>query len=73
MLTAPECLLKANNFEIAAKMAPPGQRLVYFEQAMHWRRLAHEIQVERLGPFAGEDEPGGEPRSPNRLAPGLSN
>lgn len=72
MLSASECLLKANNFEIAAKMAPPGDRLVYFEQAMHWRRLAHEIQVERLGPFAGQDHPTLEPRDPNRLAPGLS-
>lgn len=72
MLSASECLLKANNFEIAAKMAPPGERMVYFEQAVHWRRLAHEIQVERLGPFAGEDEPVGAPRDPNRMAPGLS-
>lgn len=73
MLSSSECLLKANNFEIAARMAPPGDRMVYLEQAAHWRRLAHEIQVERLGPFAGQDDPGDEPRDPNRLAPGLSN
>ncbi len=73
MLSASECLLKANNFEIAAKMAPPGERMVYFEQAVHWRRLAHEIQVERLGPFAGEDTPDVPPRDPTRLAPDLSN
>lgn len=47
--------------------------MVYLEQASHWRRLAHEIQVERLGPFAGQDDPGEDTREPNRLAPGLSN
>ncbi len=73
MLSASECLLKANNFEIAARMAPPGDRMVFLEQASHWRRLAHEIQVERLGPFAGQDAPGEDTVDPTRLAPGVSN
>lgn len=50
MITSSECLLKANNYEMAAKMAPPGDRMMYLQQASHWRQLAHELQMERFGP-----------------------
>jgi hypothetical protein len=50
MITASECLLKASNLEIAARMSPPGERMGYLEQASHWRQLAHELQMERFGP-----------------------
>lgn len=54
MHTPSECLLKAENYEIAAKMAPDSERMLYVEQAIHWRRLAHELHMERFGPFTGE-------------------
>ena len=51
MLSPSECLLKASNYEMAARMAAPDDRMVYLTQASHWRQLAHELQMERFGPF----------------------
>jgi len=50
MYTPSEALLKANNYELAARMAAPADRMAYLEQAAHWRQLAHELQMERFGP-----------------------
>lgn len=50
-MTASECLLKASNYEMAARMAPPEARMEYLTLASHWRQLAHELQMERFGPF----------------------
>jgi hypothetical protein len=50
MYTPSEALLKANNFEMAAQMADPAHRMIFIEQAAHWRQLAHELQMERFGP-----------------------
>jgi hypothetical protein len=60
MLTPSECLLKANNYEMAAKMAPPEDRMMYLQQASHWRQLAHELQMERFGPFGSANTLPGE-------------
>jgi hypothetical protein len=54
---------------MAAKMGPEADRMVFLEQAVHWRRLAHEMQMERFGPlgsanmFTGDvhPEPGDDP------------
>ncbi len=54
MLTASECFLKADNFMMAAKFAAPEARMIYIQQAAQWRQLAHELQMERFGPFAGD-------------------
>lgn len=51
MLSASECLLKADNFMTAAKLAAPDARMVFIQQAAQWRQLAHELQMERFGPF----------------------
>jgi len=54
MLTASECFLKADNFIVAAKFAAPEARMIYIQQAAQWRQLAHELQMERFGPFGGD-------------------
>lgn len=54
MLTASECFLKADNFMTAAKLAAPEARMTYIQQAAQWRQLAHELQMERFGPFGGD-------------------
>ncbi len=51
MPTHSDCLLKANNYEMAARMADPADRMIYLQQAALWRQLAHELQMERFGPF----------------------
>ena len=53
MLSSSEALLKARNYETAAQMAPASLRMIYLQQAAHWRQLAHELQMERFGPFGG--------------------
>ncbi len=51
MPTHAECLLKANNYEMAAMIAAPADRMMYLQQAAHWRQLAHQLQMERFGPY----------------------
>lgn len=73
MLTASECLLKASNYELAAQLAPPDARMGYLQHASHWRQLAHELQMERFGPFGSANlftgDAGAEPgRAPGPLA-----
>ena len=48
MLTATECLLKAENYELAARMAPEGRRMALLEQAALWRKRAFELQMLRF-------------------------
>ncbi|MFT3724407.1 MAG: hypothetical protein QM773_12550 [Hyphomonadaceae bacterium] len=66
MLTPSECLLKANNYEMAAKMAAPEDRMMYLLHASHWRQLAHELQMERFGPCGSANLLPGEARPKNR-------
>ena len=58
MLSASECLLKADNYMTAAKLAAPDTRMIYIQQAVQWRQLAHELQMERFGPFGGDSSTG---------------
>lgn len=51
MPTHAECLLKANNYEMAARMADTADRMMYLQLAAQWRQLAHQLQMERFGPF----------------------
>jgi hypothetical protein len=48
MLTASECLLKADNYELAARLAPEGRRMGLLEQAAMWRKRAFELQMLRF-------------------------
>jgi hypothetical protein len=43
-----ECLLKAENYELAARMAPEGQRMALLEQAALWRKRAHDLRMLRF-------------------------
>ena len=56
MLSASECLLKAENFALAARLAPENQRLILMVEAATWRALAFQIQMERFAPHAGLGE-----------------
>jgi hypothetical protein len=48
MLTPTECLLKAENYAMAARMAPDGKRMVLLEQAAMWRKRAFELRMLRF-------------------------
>lgn len=71
MFTPSEALLKANNYEMAARMAAPDQRMSYLVQAAHWRQLAHELQMERFGPSGSANILPGEAGVKDR-GPGLA-
>jgi hypothetical protein len=71
MYTPSEAHLKASNYELAARMAAPEDRMAYLEQAAHWRQLAHELQMERFGPCGRANMMPGE-AGPNDRGPGLA-
>jgi hypothetical protein len=49
MLSASECLLKAENFTFAASMSEEGRdRLVLLGAAVYWRNKAFDLQMERF-------------------------
>jgi len=48
MLTPSECLLKADNYAIAARLADETTRMGLLEQAAIWRRRAFEFQMLRF-------------------------
>ena len=48
MLSPTECLLKAENYVVAARMAPAGERMVLLEQASIWRKRAFELRMLRF-------------------------
>ena len=47
-MTSSECLLNAENYALAARMVPPGERMRLLEQAAVWRRRAFELQMLRF-------------------------
>lgn len=68
MLTPSECLLKAENYAVAARLADDRSRMPLLEQAAKWRRWAFELQMLRFehlkeiqdieGPDEGPDPSG---------------
>ena len=48
MLTPTECLLKAENYAVAARMAQDGERIALLERAALWRRRAFELKMLRF-------------------------
>ncbi len=48
MLTCTECLIQAENYELAARMAPEADRMALLEEAVIWRRRAFELQMLRF-------------------------
>ena len=50
MISASECLLKANNLEIAAKSASSDNRMLYLQAAAEWRRRAHDLLMRQTDP-----------------------
>ncbi len=48
MLTPSECLMQAENFDVAARMAAGEDRMSLMEQAAMWRRRAYELQMLRF-------------------------
>jgi len=64
MLSASECLLKAENYALAARLAPENQRLTLMVEAATWRALAFQIQMERFSPHVGLVEAVEEPPGP---------
>jgi hypothetical protein len=48
MLTASECLLKAENYEFAAKLTDGTARLGLLEKAVKWRSAAYRLQMQRF-------------------------
>jgi hypothetical protein len=49
MLSASECLLKAENYTFAATMSSEGQeRMVLLGAAAYWRNKAFDLQMERF-------------------------
>jgi hypothetical protein len=59
-MTPTEWLLKAENYELAARMAPEGERMALLEQAAIWRKRAFELQMLRFEHLReiGDGEPG---------------
>jgi hypothetical protein len=54
-----ECLLKAENYAVAARMAPEGERMGLLEQAVVWHKRAFEMRMlrfEHLREIQDEDE-----------------
>jgi hypothetical protein len=47
-MTPTECLLKAENYAVAARMAADGDRMAFLEQAALWRRRAFEMHMLRF-------------------------
>ena len=60
----------ASNYELAAQLAPPDARMGYLQQASPWRQLAHELQMERFGPFGSANLFIGDARTEPGDAPG---
>ena len=59
-MTPTECLLKAENYAVAARMAPGGERMILLEQAAMWRKRAFELRMlrfEHLREIQGNDAP----------------
>jgi hypothetical protein len=54
MLSASECLLKANNLEMAARTAGPHDQVLYLQAAAEWRMKARKADTERPDPFLGD-------------------
>ena len=48
MMTPTECLLKAENYEMAARMALDGDRMAMLEQAAIWRKRAFDLRMLRF-------------------------
>lgn len=48
MLTASDCLLKAENYGVAAKMAEGRKRRVMLAAAAYWRNRAFNLRMERF-------------------------
>ncbi len=60
MLTSTECLLQAENYELAARMVPDADRMSLLQQAAVWRRRAFELQMLRFEHLREirDDQPG---------------
>jgi len=64
MLTPSECLLKAENFAVAARLADDEERMSLLEESALWRQRAFELQMLRfehlkeLADETGEDRDG---------------
>ncbi len=48
MLTPTECLLKAENYAVAARMAAEGDRMALLEQAAMWRKRSFQLRMLRF-------------------------
>jgi hypothetical protein len=49
MLSASECLLKAENYSLAASLSEQGgERMVLLGAAAYWRNQAFDLQMERF-------------------------
>ena len=48
MLSTLECLMQAENFDVAARLATGEERKRLMEQAVSWRLRAHELQMLRF-------------------------
>ena len=60
MLTSTECLLQAENYQVAAAMADEEARMALLEKAAMWRRRSFELQMlrfEHLREHPDEAEP----------------
>jgi len=63
MLTPSECLLKAENYEIAARLADDQERMALMEMAAMWRQRSFELQMLRFEHLKElSDEIGDDPR-----------
>jgi hypothetical protein len=47
-MTPTECFLKAENYALAARMAPDGERMALLEQASMWRKRAFDMRMLRF-------------------------
>ena len=56
MLTPTECLLKADNYSIAARLADDRSRMELLKEAAMWRRRAFELQMLRFEHLREVDE-----------------
>ena len=63
MLTPSECLLKAENFAVAARLANDEERMALLEESALWRQRAFELQMLRFEHLKElSDEVGADPR-----------
>ena len=67
MLSASECLLKAENYILAASMAEGRERWLLFGAAAYWRNKAFDLQMERFHKLRDIAEDG---RSAEEIRPG---